>query len=676
MVAAPRRRPNRLSLEKSPYLLKHASNAVDWYPWGKEALAKARNDGKPIFLSIGYSSCHWCHVMERESFEDEATAAIINKSFIPVKVDREERPDLDAYYMSAVQSMTGGGGWPLSVFLTPDLKPFYGGTYYPPEPRYGMPGFKQVLEFVSKVWRERREEAVGTAAQVTEALLKAQSPSGRREFSKELMEGGYVALLSTFDSEQGGFGRAPKFPLPLSLSLLLRHHYRTGKEMSLKAVTKTLDSMMSGGIRDHLGGGFHRYATDRVWLVPHFEKMLYDNALLAKVFVEAWQVTKNESYAQVARETLGWILREMRSEEGGFFSAQDADTEEGEGVFYTWTPDEVASVLGAGDGREFCETYGVTRTGNFEGERSILHLSSPDAGRRESTGEWREKLYRSRAKRPRPMTDTKVVTSWNGLAISALAYSGRALKDSEYVLAAQRAAEFVLANRAKDGRLYRRYAGGEAGVPGMLEDYAFLVQGLIDLFEASCDARWLEEALRLTDMMTNEFSEGEQGGFRMSSEDPPSGMVDGYDGPVPSGNSVAAMNLIRLAELTGEDRLRELARLVLMRFSAQLEDQPASHACMLEAADSLVGGMREVVISAKAAEAGSAMVDEVAMRYFPDAVLLVATSGNYAALEKVSRLIEGRKPGPKPVAYVCENLTCRVPAGSAAELRAQLDGGR
>ena len=374
----PEGRQNRLSKEKSPYLLEHATNPVDWWPWDKEAFAKAKNDSKPIFLSVGYSTCHWCHVMRRESFEDSETAALMNKNFIPIKVDREERPEVDAYYMSAVQAMTGGGGWPLSVFLTPDLKPFYGGTYFPPEPRYGIPSFKQVLEFVSNVWKERRDEVVSNSGRVLQAIAPIE-PKGGAELTKLSLDEGYSTLVSSFDPEHGGFGGAPKFPMPGTLAFLLRYYRRTGKELALRTVLKTLDQLMAGGIRDHVGGGFHRYSTDRVWLVPHFEKMLYDNALLAKVYVEAYQLTHKEEYAEVARETLSWIRNEMKDTGGGFYSAQDADTAEGEGVYYTWTPDEVKAAVGDAAGATFARLYGVTRIGNFEG-RTILHLE-PDSAR-------------------------------------------------------------------------------------------------------------------------------------------------------------------------------------------------------------------------------------------------------------------------------------------------------
>jgi uncharacterized protein YyaL (SSP411 family) len=663
---------NHLVGEKSPYLLEHATNPVDWYPWSEEALRKAKNDGKPILLSIGYSSCHWCHVMRKESFEDPATAAKINKYFIPIKVDREERPELDAFYMNAVQMMTGGGGWPLTVFLTPDLRPFYGGTYYPPEPRYGMPSFGQVLDFVAKIWRERREEALENAQQVFSALEETKEPVAKGKLSPDLIEGTYASLASSYDAAHGGFGTAPKFPLPLSISFMLRYHYRTGKELALSSATKTLDAMAAGGIRDHLGGGFHRYSTDRVWLVPHFEKMLYDNALLAKVFAEAYQITGNRMYATVTDETLAWMIREMRAPQGGFHSAQDADSEEGEGVFYTWTPEEIEGALGRDDAIRFCREYGVSRAGNFEGGRSILHLTSQDGTDSAWTDSAKKKLYDVRARRPRPSTDTKVLTSWNGLAISALALAGGIFGDKTYINEADRAADFVLTRCQKGGRLQHRYAGGEAGIDGLLEDYAFLAQGLLDLFRVTQDPGRLAAATRIVNDMVEGFYDGEQGGFFMSREASPAKLKEAYDGPTPSGNSVAVLDLLRLSELTGKTELQKVAEKTLVNFRMRLEEQPASHACMMSALDTLLNGSNQVVITASQREEVGPMQAEVTKAYLPATEVVVADSEGYDELLKLSPLLEGRKPGPLPTAYVCENFVCKIPAKSPEELRKQL----
>jgi len=669
------RKPNRLSVEKSPYLLEHAMNPVDWYPWGKEAFSKAKNDGKPIFLSVGYSTCHWCHQMRRESFEDPKVAALINKNFIPIKVDREERPEVDAYYMGAVQAMTGGGGWPLSVFLTPDLKPFYGGTYFPPTPRYGMPSFTQVLDFVSNLWREKRDEVTSNTQQVLNAIAPHVSKE-RAELGKEVLDEGYSTLISSFDMEHGGFGGAPKFPLPGTLGFLLRYQRRTGKELALRVVLKTLDEMMAGGIRDHVGGGFHRYSTDRVWLVPHFEKMLYDNALLAKVYAEAYQVTRKEEYADVVRETLNWIRNEMKDRGGGFYSAQDADTSEGEGTYYTWTPEEVEEVAGRAAGPAFCRLYGVTKTGNFDG-RTILHLetgSSPSADERGAAARAKKALYRARIRRPMPATDTKVLTSWNGLAVSALAFASVVLDEPEFAEDAVGAARFVLEKMSPEGRVLRRYAGGGAALEGTLEDYAFFVQGLLDLFEAVSDPRWLEEAIRLTKVMLDDYEDREWGGFYLTISAEPVRLKESYDGPTPSGNSVAVLNLFRLSELTGNTSFRESAERTLKAFAGEVQRQPSAHSVMLQGLDLILNGSKEVVISAPSTIAAEEMKAEVYRTFIPDKVVLAATPKSYARLSKVSALLEGREPRPKARAFVCQNSACRLPADSVEALRNQLAG--
>ncbi len=661
---------NHLAGQGSPYLRQHSGNPVDWYPWGDEALKKAKNDGKPILLSIGYYTCHWCHQMRRESFEDPAIAAMINKNFIPIKVDREEHPEVDSYYMSAVQAMTGSGGWPLTAFLTPDLRPFYGGTYYPPEPRYGMPSFRQVLEFVVKLWKEKRGEINESADRVAKAVLGEES--GRpAPLGREAVDDGYQSFIASFDQEHGGFGGAPKFPLPLASAFLLRYYFRTGKELALKSVTKTLDEMAGGGIRDHVGGGFHRYATDRVWLVPHFEKMLYDNALLLRVYVEAYQATRKEAYARVAREIAEWLLREMRHPEGGFYSAQDADTEAGEGTYYTWTEDEVRNVLGALQGADFCAAYGVTKAGNFEG-RSILHVS-PGAEDPDLSPVWKKKLYEARVMRPRPATDTKVLTSWNGLAVSALAFAGRVLQEDRYLRAAEKAAEFVTKHNSRQGRLLRRFSEGESALEGTLEDYAFFLLGLTGLFEATGRPDWLEQALALTKTMVEQFEDREGGGFYLTVDARPARLKESYDAPSPSGNSVAVLVLLRLAELTGDDALRKTAQKALEAFGKDISQRPTSHAFMLAGLDLLASGTREVVITARTEKEGQPMTDEFFRVFAPDAVFLKATAETFSRLQKVSSLLEGRSPGPKARAYVCRNFTCKLPADSPSALHSQLE---
>ncbi len=610
--------------------------------------------------------------MREESFENDKTASFINRNFIPIKVDREERPEIDAYYMGAVQAMTRGGGWPLSVFLTPDLKPFYGGTYYPPEPRYGMPSFMQVLEFVADLWKNKRSDVIANS----QGVLKTIAPepvNNARELSKSILDEGYSTLVSNFDQEHGGFGGAPKFPLPGTLGFLLRYHFRTGKELALKTVTKTLDEILAGGIRDHVGGGFHRYSTDRVWLVPHFEKMLYDNALLAKLFAEAYQVTRRSEYAEVVKESLSWITGEMKDPGGGFYSAQDADTAEGEGTYYTWTPAELERAAKA-DGSTFNRLYGVTRTGNFEG-RTILHLKpGVPLTTEERVVVLRAKavLYKARIRRPKPATDAKILTSWNGLAISALAFASKVLEDDGYSKHAAAAAKFVLGSISKDGSLLRRYAGGEAALDGTLEDYAFFVQGLLDLFEATSETLWLKEAVRLTNVMLSEYEDKENGGFYLSLVAEPARLKESYDGPTPSGNSVAALNLVRLAELTGNEEFRRAADRTLRFFATEMERQPSAHTSMLAALDLLLNGAREIVISAPTKKAVEAMKGEVYKTFVPDKVVLAATAETYDELLGISTLLEGRKPKGKARAYVCQNFACKLPADSVDVLRAQL----
>jgi len=669
------KKQNRLANEKSPYLLEHATNPVDWYPWGKEAFSKARNDNKPIFLSIGYSTCHWCHQLAKESFENPKTAAYINKNFIPIKVDREERPEVDAYYMGAVQAMTGAGGWPLSVFLTPDLKPFYGGTYFPPEPRYGMASFMQVLEFVSSLWREKREEVMTNAQQILQAIAPPETKE-IPELRRDALEEGHSTIVSSFDSEYGGFGRAPKFPLPGTLGFLLRHYRRTGNELALRAVLKTLDGMMAGGIRDHLGGGFHRYSTDRVWLVPHFEKMLYDNALIAMVYAEAYQISRKEDYGDVVRETLSWVRSEMRDAGGGFHSAQDADTTEGEGTYYTWTPDEVEAAAGSTTGSTFNRLYGVTKTGNFEG-RSILHLEPRvllPMSEKEEVAKAKKALYWARLRRPRPATDTKVLTSWNGLAISAFSFASLVLNEPAFARDAVSAAEFVLDKLGGGARLLRRYAGGEAALEGTLEDYAFFVQGLLDLFEATAEPKWLENGITLTRSMLERFEDRERGGFYLTVSAAPARLKESYDGPLPSGNSVAVLNLIHLSELTGDLDFRKAAERTLKAFGGEVERQPSAHAVMLEGLDLILNGCREIVISAPTAKNVRDMRREVYKEFIPDKVMLAVTPETYGRLSKVSSLLEGRRPRAKAMAYVCQNFACKLPADSTEALRGQLVG--
>ncbi|MGA2501434.1 MAG: thioredoxin domain-containing protein, partial [Tepidisphaeraceae bacterium] len=604
---------NRLSRETSPYLLQHAENPVQWYPWGAEAWEEARRQQKPIFLSIGYSSCHWCHVMAHESFENPDIAGLLNEHFIAVKVDREERPEVDQIYMEAVQMMNGQGGWPLSVFLTPDLEPFFGGTYWPVRPRGGMPGFADVLRAVADAWQRRRPQAIEQARTITE-LLGESSVAPAEEgpaLDGRLLEGAESLLAKAFDSLHGGFGSAPKFPQPVALRLLLRRWRRTGSESMLSIVTQTLDAMAAGGIYDQLGGGFHRYSTDARWLAPHFEKMLYDNALLAACYVEAWQATGNPDYARVARETLDYLLRDMTDPAGAFYSSEDADSEGHEGVFYLWTPDEVRQVLGPEQARRFCYVYDVTDAGNFEG-RNILHRAktldqcASILGCRISDLEGeladdRHALLEARNRRIRPGRDDKVLADWNGLLIEALALAGGALGEPRYLDAAAAAADFLLMRlRRGDGRLLHAWRSGRAAVEGLLDDYATLANGLVTLYEARFEERWIDEAVRLADELLRLFADT-AGGFFTAAADHPALIVRKQamiDSSLPSGGGLATLALLRLGKLCGRTDYLAAAEAALQSATRLIHESPSAAGQMLLGLDLFLGPTVEIVILA------------------------------------------------------------------------------
>ena len=677
------RTPNALIEEKSPYLLQHAYNPVKWYPWGKEAFTHAREEHKPIFLSIGYSTCHWCHVMARESFENEQTAELLNTNFVCIKVDREERPDLDAIYMKAVQMMAGTGGWPLSVFLTPDLKPFYGGTYFPHEPGHGLPAFNDVLRTIVSLWRDNREQIEQNSEQITKHLRNSylyKPPS--EEISPDLLDNAYEQLVLQFDSEYGGFGadvaawsaKNPKFPFPSYLSFLLRYYHRTQEQYALKMVTKTLYAMARGGIYDQLGGGFHRYSTGRYWLVPHFEKMLYDNALLAQVYLWAYQVTGDTFFAQIATETLDWVLREMTDSSGGFYSAIDADSEEIEGAFYVWSPSEIISVLGEEHGEVFCRYYGVTPQGNFEGGKSVLHVANDEVNK--DTADFinmsKQKLLEVRNQRIRPKTDDKIITGWNSLMISAFALGYQVLRDRRFLDAATSATQFILINLSKEGQLFRRYRAGEAAITGTLEDYAFLIAALLDLYEASFDPKWLREAFQLNDRVVELFWDKANGGFffnRTGETELPAAIKDAYDGPIPSGNSIAAQNLIRLAALTDNEELRILAMDIFRTFGAQLEQSPLEHTQMLCALDFYLSSPMQVVIASQKIEEAQAFTAEISRHFLPYKVIAFTRSGDDELLGMIPPIKDKVAVQGKPTMYICENYTCKAPITDLDDLR-------
>jgi hypothetical protein len=684
---------NHLRDEKSPYLLQHVENPVDWYPWGEEALEKAKRESRPILLSIGYATCHWCHVMAHESFEDEAVAKILNEHFVAIKVDREERPDLDQIYMTVCQALTGRGGWPLNVFLTPDAKPFFAGTYFPRTSRAGLTGFTDVLRYVAQLWEKERERIVKASEDITQALQpKADAARHAQTLDEAVLRKGYEQLSRSFDPHWGGFGAAPKFPTPHHLTFLLRWHWRSHNSEALNMVERTLVEMRKGGIFDHVGFGFSRYSVDEKWLVPHFEKMLYDQALLAMAYVEAFQATGKEPYGQVAREIFTYVLRDMTSPEGAFFSAEDADSEGKEGWFYVWTPNEVREVLGPVDGDLYCRFFDITDAGNFEHGRSIPHIRIPatvfadnvgmtSAEFRERLEAARERLFQARRRRIPPLKDDKILTSWNGLMIAALAKAHQALQEPAYGQAAWHAADFLLrTQRTGDGRLRRRYRNGHVANPGYLDDYAFLTWGLLELYQSTFDVTLLEEALALTRKMLELFWDGVDGGFFYTAHDNEALILrdkEIYDGATPSGNSVAVLNLLRLARLIGDPALEEKGEQALRTFSGLVGDYPMAYTQFLNAVDFSLGPTQEIVIAGDADDPATQALMAVARGGFhTNRVLLLREGGD--AGDRLGRLapfaaalhpVNGR-----PTAFVCENFTCRQPIVDAEELSAALGG--
>jgi uncharacterized protein YyaL (SSP411 family) len=650
---------NRLAKETSPYLRQHRENPVDWYPWGEEALARAVAEDLPILLSVGYSACHWCHVMERESFEDPETAAYMNEHFVNVKVDREERPDVDALYMEAVQAISGHGGWPMTVFLDPDGVPFYGGTYFPPDESRGMPSFRMVMEAVVDAFSGKREELRERAPQTRARLgaIGAIEPAAEPP-EADLLEIAVKTLKEHADLEHGGFGGAPKFPPASSLELLLAR-------CETKVVEITLDAMLAGGIYDQLGGGFARYSVDPVWLVPHFEKMLYDNALLARAYLHGWQALGHERYRRVCEETLDWLLKEMRGPEGGFYSALDADSEGEEGLFYVWSPEQIRDVLGD-SATAVSDFYGVTERGNFEG-RNILHLAAgADAAEPPGLAKARKALYEARSKRVWPGLDDKRLAAWNALAISALAEAGAVLERDDYLEAARQCAEFVIETMSgPDGHLLRTYKDGRAHLNAYLEDHAFLLEALLVLYESSFEQRWFDEAEALAKTMIARFGDRERGGFFSTSADHEQLIArrkEVGDHPIPSGNSAAAMGLLRLAALTGERAYEQEAEGVFRLFAKTAADHPDAFAHLLRALDFHLAATKEVaLVGDDLGELSRAVRAELR----PHLVL----AGGAESADQPPLLRERREADGKAAAYVCEHFSCRAPVTDAAALR-------
>ncbi len=673
---------NRLVFEHSPYLLQHARNPVDWYPWGEVAFAKAEKEGKSVLLSVGYTTCHWCHVMEHESFEDEEVAKLINENFIAVKVDREERPDIDEVYMTVTRAMTGSGGWPMTVVMTPDKRPFFAGTYYPKNDRAGRPGFTTILTQLLKIWKDDPEKIEEVASNVTTGLAEMTGSKPGGALPEDIVAQAAAKLSERYDEALGGFGRAPKFPTPPVLSLLLRQHARTGDPATLAMVEKTLTGMRLGGIYDQIGFGLHRYSTDREWLVPHFEKMLYDQALLSIALLETHQVTQKTAYSDTAREIFTYVLRDMQSPEGGFFSAEDADSEGEEGTFYLWSHAEILKVLGDDDGKWFAKIFQILPDGNFRDEATgkmpgtnIPHLKEVLDGKTAARiATLREALFSYREKRIHPQKDDKILTDWNGLMIAAFAQGYTVLGDEAYLTAAKSAADFALTSlRRPDGRLLKRARNGQAGLTAHLQDYAFLTWGLIDLYQASFEPKYLKAALELTDSMLAHFWDEKEGGLFMTADDSEKLLVRAkklYGGAIPSGNAVAASNLLKLARLTGRIEFEERYDRLIKAFSGEIVRRPSAFPQLLLAADFANGPSKEIVIAGTPGAPDTvAMLAALRKPFIPNKVILFRPDDSpekiiaLAPYAKEQKSLEG-----KAAVYVCESFTCKLPTSDPQEM--------
>ena len=680
--------PNRLINETSPYLLQHAHNPVDWYPWGDEALARAKALDKPILLSVGYSACHWCHVMERESFENAEIAAMMNERFVSVKVDREERPDIDSIYMTAVQMIAGHGGWPMTVFLTPDGKPFYGGTYFPPEDRGGMPSFPRVLTAMSEVYRNNRGDVMQSVEQILERMNQASNltADGAVEpLTADVLRQAVARIADDFDERHGGIGMQPKFPQPMTYEFLLRYYLRTEDADALEMAELTLQRMALGGIYDQIGGGFHRYSTDTFWLVPHFEKMLYDNALLARLYLHAYQITDNPLYRRIVEETLAYVLREMTSPEGGFYSAQDADSEGVEGKFFVWLPHEIGAALSDADAEPICRYYGVTAHGNFEG-RNILRVAMSAANlAREidmDAAEFDALLQRCKAKllevrnqRIAPNLDDKILTAWNGLMMRAFADAAAVLGRSDYAAAAERNARFVCDALIRDGRLLRTYKDGNAKLNGYLEDYAFLIDGLLALHEVTLNAEWLERAIALGNDMARLFWDEATGQFFDTGDDHEALVVrpkDIMDNAIPCGGSMAAEALLRLAVITGDAELQRRAATALRSVRNLMARFPTAAGHWLGALDFYLSKPKEIVIVGTPGNAAADALLRAANRHYMPNRVMLGMADAADAIDGVPLLANRGKIDGLPTAYVCENYVCRLPVNDADALARQL----
>ena len=689
---------NRLINESSPYLLQHATNPVDWYPWGKEAFDKAKKEDKPIFLSVGYSTCHWCHVMEHESFADDEVAALLNKYFVAVKVDREERPDIDQVYMAVTQALTGRGGWPNNVFLTPDKKPFFAGTYFPKQARWGLPGMMDLLPRIAEVWQKDRENVEKSAQQITDQLASRGNPGPGAPINPDILNKARNMLANAYDPKYGGFGQAPKFPTPHILSFLLRRYHHNQDKQALEMVEKTLTQMRLGGIHDHIGFGFHRYSTDGQWLVPHFEKMLYDQALLAMAYTEAYQATGKEFYSHTVKEILTYILRDMTSREGGFYSAEDADSEGVEGKFYLWTLPQVQDIIGLKETGTLKKVYSIEIDGNFKSQdaeqpagSNILHLKKtlPEFAVELGISEKqliqqlernREQLFKIRKQRIHPFKDDKILTDWNGLMIAAMAKAGRILDEPTYATAAVKAADFIMSRlRDKNGRLLKRYRAGNAGLTAHLDDYAFVVWGFLELYQTTFRTIYLQEAIRLNDLMIKHFWDNQNGGLFMTADDGEKLLIRNkkiYDGAIPSGNSVAALNLLRLGHITGRQGYLQKAESIGKAFAGSINRYPPGYSHLMMALEYALQPNYEVVIAGKPrADDTRAMLKALRKPFLPGKVVLVRPADNKeaAAIVRLAPYTEFMVPKEgKATAYVCTNFICKLPTTDISQMLANL----
>jgi uncharacterized protein YyaL (SSP411 family) len=699
------RKNNRLIREKSPYLLQHAHNPVNWYPWGEEAFNKAKEENKPIFLSIGYSTCHWCHVMEKESFEDETVAKLLNDSFITVKVDREERPDIDNIYMSVCQALTGRGGWPLTILMTPEKKPFYAATYIPRESRYGAPGMLDLVPAIQNLWINKKEELINSAEEITATVSSYNRQEKGMHIDEELLHRTFGQLQGNFDQEHAGFGRAPKFPTPHHLTFLLRYWKRTGNANALEMVESTLSAMRMGGIYDHIGFGFHRYSTDRKWLVPHFEKMLYDQALMVTALAETYQATGDHEYMNTAKEIISYLGRDMLSPQGAFFSAEDADSEGEEGRFYLWTAGQIDEILGIEDASLYKDLFNIKTAGNFAQEHTkeftgdnIPHMTAAlekntgkncihehDEDISESLERTRMTLFNAREKRIHPLKDDKILTDWNGLAIVALCKAAQAFDEDAYTQMAENAAGFFLRTMTDSkGKMKHRYRQGEAAIDAFLEDYAFFIWGLIELYQTNLQTEYLEHALKLNDYLKTHFYDSDNGGFFHTSDEGEKLIFSSkevYDGAIPSGNSVCIMNLLKLAKITGDNRLEDMAHTTIKAFSGKVSSAPIGYTHFMSAADLAINDSVEIVVVGDPEKTGIRDITGfINSRFIPEKVLLFKPESQQSLIDETKGITKivpytkdmGMTDGRTTV-HICRNHTCKLPLDDMEEVKKEIE---